>query len=94
MLESDEEITVSSTMSVSIMASQNHSLQALRSALEQGWRIQAPVYFRQRWHTNNGQKLGYYFILKKGDDTDLFVVPDDDQVRRLIELRRLKVIAA
>ncbi len=70
------------------------SFQALVSSLEQGWRVQSPVYFRQRWYTSVSHKLGYYFILKKGDETDLIIVPDDERVRQLIETQRLKVLAS
>ncbi len=66
----------------------------LLDALSQGWHIQSPVYYRQRWYSADGNRLGYYFILKKDDDTDLIIVPDGDKVRQLIELKRLKVIVA
>lgn len=72
----------------------NQSYQTLVDSLEKGWHIQSPVYFRQRWHTSSSHKLGYYFILKKDKDTDLIIVPDDEQVRQLIELQRLKVVAS
>lgn len=66
----------------------------LLAALNAGWRIQAPVYYRKQWFTAQGNKLGFYFILKRGDDTDLVIVPDGEQVRQMIELQRIKVIAA
>lgn len=72
----------------------NQSYQALVNSLEQGWRVQSPVYFRQRWYTAASHKIGYYFILKKGNETDLIIVPDDEQVRHLIESQRLKVLAS
>jgi len=70
------------------------SFQSLVESLEKGWHIQPPVYFRQRWYTESVHKLGYYFILKKDKETDLIIVPDDVQVRQLIELQRLKVVAS
>ncbi len=70
------------------------SFQALVGSLEQGWLVQSPVYFRQRWYTSASHKLGYYFIIKKGDETDLIIVPDDERVRQLIEMQRLKVVAS
>ena len=69
-------------------------LDQLLSALERGWRVQPPVYCRQQWHTGNGEKLGSYFVVKKDDEVDLLIVPDDDKTRQFIELQRLKVIAA
>jgi hypothetical protein len=68
--------------------------QTLVDSLEDGWSVQTPVYFRRRWYTNAGNKLGYYFILKKGDETDLVIVPDDENVRDLIGAHRLKVVAS
>ena len=66
----------------------------LLAALNAGWRVQSPVYYRQQWFTAQGNKLGFYFIVKKGDETDLVIVPDGDKVRQLIELQHLKIIAA
>jgi hypothetical protein len=72
----------------------NQSYQALVNSLEHGWRVQSPVYFRQQWYTAASHKVGYYFILKKDNDTDLIIVPDDEQVRQLIERQHLKVLAS
>ncbi len=72
----------------------NQSLDNLLRALAQGWKIQAPVYWRKQWFTGRGDKIGYYFILKRDAETDLLIVPDDEKVRQLIELQRIKVIVA
>ncbi|MEP7198510.1 MAG: hypothetical protein ABI874_01720 [Chloroflexota bacterium] len=69
-------------------------MQKLMDALEQGWRVQSPVYFRKQWHTGHGTRDGYYFIVKRAAETDLIIVPADDKARQLIELQRLTVIAA
>ena len=67
--------------------------QTLVNSLRDGWSVQVPVYYRQWWYTTSANKLGYYFILKKGDETDLIIVPDDERVRELIGTHRLKVVA-
>ena len=48
----------------------------LLAALDAGWHIQPPVYYRQQWYTGQSHKLGFYFIVKRGNDTDLLIVPD------------------
>lgn len=66
----------------------------LMRALTEGWQIQSPVYLRQLWFKGQTAQVGYYFILKRADETELIVVPESDQVRQLLELQRLRVIAA
>ncbi len=66
----------------------------LLRSVNEGWRVQSPVYYRRQWYSGRGDKIGYYFILTRADDRDLIVVAESDQVKQFIELQRLKVIAA
>ncbi len=68
-------------------------LEHLLRALEHGWRVQSPVYGRRIWFTAEDTRDGYYFILKRGAETDLAVVTADDQARQFIRLQHLNVIA-
>lgn len=66
----------------------------LLRSVNEGWRVQPPVYYRRQWYNGKGDKIGYYFILTRADDRDLIVVAESEQVKQFIELQRLKVIAA
>ena len=64
----------------------------LQCALSQGWSIQSPVYLRAQWYVP--QRDGYYFVLTRGNEVDLIVVPAAPEVRRWIKAQHLKVVAS
>ena len=71
---------------------QRSRFEQLQHALAEGWRIQSPVYLRAQWVVP--QRDGYYFVLTRGSDVDLIVVPAGDAVRQWLQTQRLKVLAS
>jgi len=57
----------------------------LLAALDDGWRVEAPVYLRADWSLNRGTRV-FHFVLRREAlrMTTLLSVPDCEAVRRLI----------
>lgn len=45
------------------LESSDESYRLILAALDQGWQVEEPVYFRPQWHTD--YQWVYHFILKK-----------------------------
>ena len=57
-------------------------------------KVQPSVYIRRQSYTDEGEKIGYYFVLTKVDERDLIVAAVGERVKKFLELLRLQVIAA
>ena len=61
--------------------------------LEQGWRIEPPVYVRPRWRSalRTMKEHAYHFVLWNGDRVSLVSVLDRPEIQRLLENRHLPI---
>ena len=65
----------------------------LAEMLDQGWRIEPPVYVRPRWRSalRTGKEHAYHFVLWNGDRVSLVSVLDCPEVQYLLEERRVPI---
>lgn len=78
------------TQTVDVAEVRRSRFEQLQTALSEGWRIQSPVYLRAQWFVPH--RDGYYFVLTRGNEVDLIVVPAADEVRQWVKAQRLHLI--
>ena len=52
--------------------------------LDQGWRVDPPIYIRSRWCSRSQREETYHLILRNRGKTDLVSVDDSPEMRRFI----------
>jgi len=63
----------------------------LRGALAEGWEIVPPIFVRPLWSARSGVDRGFHFVLHRGCDTRLVIVPRFSQVERFVQDHHLAV---
>jgi len=65
----------------------------LAEMLDQGWRIEPPVYVRPRWRSalRTRKEHAFHFVLWNGDQVSLVSVIDCPEIQGLLEDRHLPI---
>ncbi|HBY93554.1 MAG: hypothetical protein M5U01_21130 [Ardenticatenaceae bacterium] len=63
----------------------------LQQYLTDGWAIDPPIFVRPIWHSLADAHDAYHFILKRGNDLQLVVIPASPEVERFISDRHLSL---
>lgn len=61
----------------------------LQQYLTEGWAIDPPIFVRPVWYSLADAHDAYHFILKRGGDLQLLVLPASPEVERFINESRL-----